>query len=161
LHLWLDDERPPPQGWEWEWAKTAGEAMLLASRVIQVHEMSLDHDLGPASAGNGMDFVNWLIKTARWPAERPDVHSQNRPRAHEMRLLIAERGPYDLHGFYVKPKPARHVAHAGFYRMHQTDRLGTHATCPDPACCHCWCPGCVVDWKAAGRPGPQHCTILT
>ena len=50
IRLWLDDERPAPDGWVH--ARTAYEAIefLLAG---DVSEVSLDHDLGPPDAGDG------------------------------------------------------------------------------------------------------------
>lgn len=55
--LWLDDERPEPEGWVR--AKTASHAvMLLASGSFS--EVSLDHDLGPDDAGNGYQVACWL-----------------------------------------------------------------------------------------------------
>lgn len=48
--LWLDDERPEPEGWVR--AKTARQAvMLLASGTFG--EVSLDHDLCHAPVGTG------------------------------------------------------------------------------------------------------------
>lgn len=55
--LWLDDERPAPEGWDL--AKTAGHAiMLLASG--NYGEVSLDHDLGPDIVGTGYQVACWL-----------------------------------------------------------------------------------------------------
>lgn len=59
--LWLDDERPEPEGWVR--AKTAGHAiMLLVSGTFD--EVSLDHDLGPETAGTGYDVACWLEEEA-------------------------------------------------------------------------------------------------
>lgn len=59
--LWLDDERPEPEGWVR--AKTAGIAIAhLASGTFG--EVSLDHDLGPESAGTGYDVACWLEEEA-------------------------------------------------------------------------------------------------
>lgn len=41
--LWLDDERPAPEGWEW--VKDANEAYTIIRSGV-VTEASLDHDLG-------------------------------------------------------------------------------------------------------------------
>lgn len=55
--LWLDDERPEPEGWVR--VKTAQMAIIhLASGEFD--EVSLDHDLGPDDAGTGYHVVCWL-----------------------------------------------------------------------------------------------------
>ena len=60
MKLWLDDERPAPDGWVRE--THAADAMIqLADR--QVTHLSLDHDLGPESAGTGYDVCRWLEET--------------------------------------------------------------------------------------------------
>ena len=75
--LWLDDERPAPDGWTH--ARTVDEAIavMLASPV---HAASLDHDLGDHTAGRertGYDFCLWMAEHGVWPRQRPTVHSQN------------------------------------------------------------------------------------
>jgi hypothetical protein len=54
IHLWLDDERPAPAGWQH--VRTAAEA-IAALRAGGVVEISLDHDLGEDSAGTGYDVA--------------------------------------------------------------------------------------------------------
>jgi len=61
LALWLDDERPAPPGWIC--VTTASEAIrVLQSQTIRT--ISLDHDLGPESAGTGYDVATWLEEQA-------------------------------------------------------------------------------------------------
>lgn len=76
--LWLDDERPEPEGWVR--AKTAGQAvMLLASGTFG--EVSLDHDLGPEAAGTGYQVACWLeeevMTNPHFPAPIVHVHTAN------------------------------------------------------------------------------------
>jgi hypothetical protein len=61
-NLWLDDERPAPDA-SWEVVKTAPEAIVaLQQRPYEV--ISLDHDLGPPSAGTGYDVLLYLERRA-------------------------------------------------------------------------------------------------
>ncbi len=60
--LWLDDERPAPEGWIH--TKTAWEAIYALSLGV-FDEVSFDHDLGDALAnGTGYDAVCWLEERA-------------------------------------------------------------------------------------------------
>ena len=72
MRLWLDDERDPRDpkiqsgfGAEGDeiWAKTASVAINYLKQG-RVEFISLDHDLGPASAGTGMDVANWIEENA-------------------------------------------------------------------------------------------------
>lgn len=77
MRLWLDDERPCPQGWVH--ARTAGEAIALLDGG-QVVEVSLDHDLGPPEAGTGYDVVchvEYRVLTEGFNAPVMRVHSAN------------------------------------------------------------------------------------
>jgi hypothetical protein len=80
IQLWLDDLRPPPDGWVW--ARTAPEAIEILLKG-NVGQMSLDHDLGEeAGVGCGNDVVVWLeneVGEGRWPRSIPQmtVHSAN------------------------------------------------------------------------------------
>jgi len=57
IKVWLDDERPTPEGWVS--AKTAAEAISLL-KTGKVSEISLDNDLGPAAAGEGYDVICFI-----------------------------------------------------------------------------------------------------
>lgn len=60
MKLYLDDERPTPEGWVR--AYTAREAIKLL-KTNDVSEISLDHDLGDESVslcGNGYDVISWI-----------------------------------------------------------------------------------------------------
>lgn len=63
VKVWLDDERPEPNGWIR--AKTAKEAIALLE-AGSVEEISLDHDLGEESNGNGHDVLCWLEEKAAY-----------------------------------------------------------------------------------------------
>lgn len=105
INLWLDDERPAPEGWVH--AKTAGEARhhLLFD---DVQTMSLDHDLGTCgptrcplddedyhvsrlhncACATGYDLLVWMAGHDTWPRKKPSVHSQNPVGAFAMRQII-------------------------------------------------------------------------
>lgn len=77
IKVWLDDERPTPEGWVS--AKKASEAISLL-RTGQVSEISLDNDLGPPEAGEGYDVICWIENEAFvnqehfTPATMPVIH---------------------------------------------------------------------------------------
>ena len=114
IRLFLDDERPVPEGWVG--ARTIEEAKILASHNT-ISSMSLDHDLGACDAcmkiagvenadqwleyskgaskphcphvGTGLDFVKWLVEVkVCWPLFKPNVHSANPAGARAMNDLI-------------------------------------------------------------------------
>lgn len=72
MKLWLDDERDPKNNiiksmfgsnGDEVWCKTSQEAIdLLKSGNIT--SISLDHDLGPAIAGTGLDVAKWIEEKA-------------------------------------------------------------------------------------------------
>lgn len=99
IDLWLDDIRPAPAGWTH--VKTVEEAKA-AILTGEVHNASLDHDLGACDAcmggksveqwmgqylntrmpncehfGTGYTLVCWMEETGNWPQEKPTVHSAN------------------------------------------------------------------------------------
>lgn len=85
LDVWLDDERPAPNGWHRCRYTFEVVALLKAQRV---RKLSLDHDLGFART-TGYHLVLWMMEHGKWPAERPTVHSMNPVGAYVMRELIA------------------------------------------------------------------------
>lgn len=88
MRIWLDDERDPrnPQiqsefGAEGNeiWVKTASVAINYLKRG-DIESISLDHDLGPPSAGTGLDVANWIEEQAFHEALSRiewSVHSRN------------------------------------------------------------------------------------
>lgn len=108
--LWLDDVRPPPEGWVW--AKTNDEAKQLLLDEEVTH-CSLDHDLGmhiaqdvndwdeiielayaqqdEEEAETGYDLVSWMIENERVP-EHITIHSWNPDGAHRMAMRFVDAG---------------------------------------------------------------------
>ncbi len=88
MRIWLDDERDPCDpyiqsefGAEGDevWAKTAAVAINYLKQGT-VTFISLDHDLGIASAGTGQDVANWIEEQAfkgMLPKLHWSIHSRN------------------------------------------------------------------------------------
>jgi hypothetical protein len=77
MKLWLDDERPAPVGWKH--VKTAQDAIWELS-WNRVEEISLDHDLGDETAGNGYIVACYIERYAREGSLKPlrwSIHSAN------------------------------------------------------------------------------------
>ncbi|VAW81561.1 hypothetical protein MNBD_GAMMA12-2513, partial [hydrothermal vent metagenome] len=56
MKVYLDDERPTPEGWvRVYWPDEAIELL----KTGKVKEISLDHDLGDDERGTGYDVVLW------------------------------------------------------------------------------------------------------
>jgi hypothetical protein len=76
MKLWVDDERPAPDGWVW--AKTSDEAIAHLIHAdgfdVPMDAMSLDHDLGGEDTTR--PIVLWLCENDWWP-ERVYVHTAN------------------------------------------------------------------------------------
>lgn len=77
MRIYLDDERPAPEGWlSVHWPSEA-IAVLLSG---QVQEISLDHDLGDDERGTGYDVILWIEEAVALRAFVPPrihVHSAN------------------------------------------------------------------------------------
>jgi hypothetical protein len=59
MKIYLDDERPVPEGWIL--VKTAHHAItLLRQHANEIEVISLDHDLGPPESGTGYDVLVWI-----------------------------------------------------------------------------------------------------
>jgi len=80
MKIWLDDERPAPNGWKR--CTSPGEAICLL-QTGEVTEISLDHDLGlidQTGEQTGYDVLLWLeARAARGlgPTALMRVHSAN------------------------------------------------------------------------------------
>ena len=103
IDMWLDDERPAPEGWTL--VKTTWEAIALI-KAGKVRHASLDHDLGlctpcerrkdlnaypmarNCTCMSGYKLCLWMADNGRWPDEKPTVHSANPPGAFAMRAII-------------------------------------------------------------------------
>ena len=101
MRLWLDDERDPRDpkiqcgfGAEGDeiWVKTASAAIAYLNQG-QVESVSLDHDLGPPSAGTGMDVAKWIEEQAFFgtlPRLTWSVHSKNAVGAKNMTQALVK-----------------------------------------------------------------------
>ena len=86
MNLWLDDIRPPPDGWHWVRTAEESVAWILTGSVERA---SLDHDLGRGlcrrerrEVSTGYEVVRWLEEHPEyWPPYGVEVHSQNPPSA--------------------------------------------------------------------------------
>jgi hypothetical protein len=86
--LWLDDERPAPDGWVL--AKTAIEA-LAKLRQQEFEVVSLDHDLGEES-GSGYDVLLYIeaqvFTNPNFKCPELRIHSANPAGCQMMQLAI-------------------------------------------------------------------------
>ena len=57
MKVWLDDERPAPDGWVRVLWPDEAIALLETGEVTHI---SLDHDLGDDDRGTGYDVVLWI-----------------------------------------------------------------------------------------------------
>jgi hypothetical protein len=77
MKVFLDDERPAPEGWVRVYWPSEAIALLETGRVITI---SLDHDLGDDAKGTGYDVVLWVEEAVRlrgFVPPRMQVHSAN------------------------------------------------------------------------------------
>lgn len=77
IRVWLDDERPAPEGWiAVRWPQEAINWL----RTHRVTHISLDHDLGDDARGTGYDVIVWIEEEMRRSGFEPPqitVHSAN------------------------------------------------------------------------------------
>lgn len=77
LRVFLDDERPTPEGWVRTYWPDEVIALLESGRVV---ELSLDHDLGDDERGTGYDVILWLeeaVVLRGFSPPKVHVHSAN------------------------------------------------------------------------------------
>ena len=88
MKLWLDDERLPPEGWDW--ACTAIDVMV-ALQKNEYDVISLDHDLGEGRTGyEVMCFIEAQVHTnpkLKCPLEIR-IHSDNPAGRKNMELAL-------------------------------------------------------------------------
>ncbi|RDI32417.1 hypothetical protein DEU38_103150 [Rhodococcus sp. AG1013] len=93
MKLFVDDERPAPDGWEL--AKTAEYAITLLNFQrffsCQVEQLSLDHDLG-YTADTVMPVLYWMRDNEFWPDELY-VHTANEDAEEVMLAFIRANAP--------------------------------------------------------------------
>lgn len=75
VKVWLDDERPAPEGWTH--ARTSAEAIAAIEGAVTLEAVSLDHDLDTTGADTGMAVLDHLIRYETWPA-RLSFHTANK-----------------------------------------------------------------------------------
>lgn len=94
MQVWLDDERPAPEGWvTCRWPNEVID--LLKTRKVK--EISLDHDLGDDERGTGYDVLKWLEEQVALYGRKPpkiNIHTAN-PSARS-RMLRAKNQIYKL-----------------------------------------------------------------
>jgi hypothetical protein len=89
MKLYLDDERPAPEGWVL--VKTSREAIeVLCTGTVE--ELSLDHDLGDGN-GSGYDVLTWLeeqVYFGRMSCPKSiHIHSANPVGCQRMKQVIS------------------------------------------------------------------------
>lgn len=91
MKLWLDDERPMPNGFDIHVKTSHAALVLLATGIID--EISLDHDLGDldGDCSDGYEVACWIEEQAVRGMIRPmmwHVHSANPVGAAKMRMAL-------------------------------------------------------------------------
>jgi hypothetical protein len=88
MKVYLDDERPAPQGWiSARWP----EDVIRLLETGGVTDLSLDHDLGNDERGTGYDVVLWIeeaVATKGFVPPEIAVHSANTSARQKMELGI-------------------------------------------------------------------------
>lgn len=88
IKVYLDDERPTPEGWTRVYWPSEAIALL---ELGNVEIISLDHDLGDDQSGTGYDVVVWLEEQVIMHGFVPPkitVHSANPPARQKMEAGI-------------------------------------------------------------------------
>ncbi|MGF6604955.1 hypothetical protein P3T23_009711 [Paraburkholderia sp. GAS448] len=88
MKLFLDDERPTPEGWNRVYWPSEAIRLLEAGGVT---ELSLDHDLGDDTRGTGYDVIVWIEEAVALRGFVPPVikiHSANPSAAEKMQAGV-------------------------------------------------------------------------
>lgn len=88
MKIYLDDERPTPNGWVRAYWPSEVIELLERGGVIEV---SLDHDLGDDQRGTGYDVILWIeeaVATCGFNPPKIVVHSANTSARTKMELGI-------------------------------------------------------------------------
>lgn len=89
MKVYLDDERPTPEGWTRTFWPDETISLL---QTGQVTALSLDHDLGDDQRGTGYDVVLWIeeaVATSSFAPPHINVHSANSSARTKMQAGIA------------------------------------------------------------------------
>ena len=83
MKIWLDDVRPPPDGWTWAKSPSSfwAEMAIAETADIEITAISFDNDLGDGKT-EGWELVNSLLKILQRGVVRPlnaelSCHSMN------------------------------------------------------------------------------------
>lgn len=90
MRVFLDDERPTPEGWTRAYWPDEVIALLEAGNVV---EISLDHDLGDDLRGTGNDVLLWIeeqVATTDFVPPIMNVHSANSSASKKMKSAIRQ-----------------------------------------------------------------------
>jgi hypothetical protein len=88
MKVFLDDERPTPEGWTRAYWPEEVIALLKTGKVTH---LSLDHDLGDDDRGTGYDVVLWIEEAVAMQDFVPPVmtvHSANSSARQKMQAGI-------------------------------------------------------------------------
>lgn len=108
MKLWVDDERPAPDGEDWlsvrssqraiETIKRWDEARATHQGVTRLEEVSLDHDLG--GEDTGFKVLDWMIEHNIWP-EVLTIHTSNPPARKRMLQAANVEAPMSTSIFVI------------------------------------------------------------
>ncbi len=97
MKLWVDDERPAPDGFVQAW--TSDEAVLhLLARHSVIEEVSLDHDLG--GDDTGFKVLDWMIAEDVWPKVLT-IHTSNPPARKRMLAAANAEAPAETEIYVI------------------------------------------------------------
>ncbi|QDU82655.1 hypothetical protein Pla110_44160 [Polystyrenella longa] len=89
MKVYLDDERPTPDGWvSARWPEDV-ISLLKSGRVTHI---SLDHDLGDDKHGTGYDVLKWIereVATASFDPPEISIHTSNVSARQKMQLAVS------------------------------------------------------------------------
>ncbi len=89
MKVYLDDERPTPDGWTRVYWPDEAIALL---QTGSVSEISPDHDLGDDARGTGYDVVSWIERAVACDGFSPPiihVHTANPAARRRMETAVA------------------------------------------------------------------------
>ena len=100
IRIWVDDERPVPDGEFWIRCRTvnATKKLIVASELAEneIEIIDLDHDAGvfACQGGDYIKILDWLEETGRnYPIR---IHSMNPVGVNNMRAIIRKNGWREL-----------------------------------------------------------------
>ena len=88
MKVFLDNERPTPEGWQRVYWPDEAVALLKSGQVAHV---SLDHDLGNDDRGTGYDVILWIKQAVALEGFNPPkikIHSANSSARAKMKFKV-------------------------------------------------------------------------